>query len=59
MALLKHPLALLRRRPEEMRAAALSLERGAFRDVYLGGAWTARGRHSKPRGASASAATSR
>ena len=36
MALLKHPLALLGRRPGEMRAAARALERGAFRDVYVG-----------------------
>lgn len=36
MALLKHPLALLGRRPGEMRAATRALERGAFRDVYVG-----------------------
>jgi double-strand break repair protein AddB len=36
MALLKHPLALLGRRPGEARAAARALERGAFRDVYVG-----------------------
>jgi len=36
MALLKHPLALVGRRPAEVRAAARALERGAFRDVYVG-----------------------
>jgi ATP-dependent helicase/nuclease subunit B len=36
MALLKHPLALLGRSASEMRAAARALERGAFRDVYVG-----------------------
>ena len=36
MALLKHPLALLGRRPGEARSAARALERGAFRDVYVG-----------------------
>ena len=36
MALLKHPLALLGRSPFEMRSAARALERGAFRDVYVG-----------------------
>jgi double-strand break repair protein AddB len=36
MALLKHPLALLGRRPEQARDAARLLERGAFRDVYVG-----------------------
>ena len=36
MALLKHPLALLGRRPEQARDAARALERGAFRDVYVG-----------------------
>ncbi|MBK5197776.1 MAG: double-strand break repair protein AddB, partial [Methyloceanibacter sp.] len=36
MALLKHPLALIGRRPAEARAAARALERGAFRDVYVG-----------------------
>jgi ATP-dependent helicase/nuclease subunit B len=36
MALLKHPLALLGRSPAEARAAARMLERGAFRDVYVG-----------------------
>jgi ATP-dependent helicase/nuclease subunit B len=36
MALLKHPLALLGRHPAEMRRAARALERGAFRDIYLG-----------------------
>jgi len=36
MALLKHPLALLGRTAAETRAAARALERGAFRDVYVG-----------------------
>ena len=36
MALLKHPLALLGRRPAQARAAARALERGAFRDIYVG-----------------------
>ncbi|HEY6669960.1 MAG TPA: double-strand break repair protein AddB [Methyloceanibacter sp.] len=36
MALLKHPLALLGRRPEQVRDAARALERGAFRDIYVG-----------------------
>jgi len=36
MALLKHPLALVGRRPAEVRAAARALERGAFRDIYVG-----------------------
>jgi ATP-dependent helicase/nuclease subunit B len=36
MALLKHPLALLGRRAAEARAAARALERGAFRDIYVG-----------------------
>jgi double-strand break repair protein AddB len=36
MALLKHPLALIGRRPAEARAAARTLERGAFRDIYVG-----------------------
>ena len=36
MALLKHPLALLGRRPVEARVAARALERGAFRDIYVG-----------------------
>jgi ATP-dependent helicase/nuclease subunit B len=36
MALLKHPLTLLGRNPEQMRKAARALERGAFRDVYVG-----------------------
>jgi ATP-dependent helicase/nuclease subunit B len=36
MALLKHPLALLGRRPAAARAAARALERGAFRDIYVG-----------------------
>jgi ATP-dependent helicase/nuclease subunit B len=36
MALLKHPLTLLGRTPGEARAAARALERGAFRDVYVG-----------------------
>ena len=36
MALLKHPLALLGREPVEIRMAARALERGAFRDIYVG-----------------------
>ena len=36
MALLKHPLALLGGRPEQARDAARALERGAFRNVYVG-----------------------
>ena len=36
MALLKHPLTLLGRRPGEIAAAARALERGAFRDIYVG-----------------------
>jgi ATP-dependent helicase/nuclease subunit B len=36
MALLKHPLALLGRSPAAIRSAARALERGAFRDVYVG-----------------------
>jgi ATP-dependent helicase/nuclease subunit B len=36
MALLRHPLALLGRRPVQARAAARALERGAFRGVYVG-----------------------
>jgi len=36
MALLKHPLALLGRRAEVMRTAVRALERGTFRDLYLG-----------------------
>ena len=36
MALLKHPLTLLGRRPEQARDAACALERGAFRDIYVG-----------------------
>jgi ATP-dependent helicase/nuclease subunit B len=36
MALLKHPLALLGRRPAEARQAARALERGAFRQIYVG-----------------------
>lgn len=36
MALLKHPLALLGRPAAETRSAARALERGAFRDVYVG-----------------------
>jgi double-strand break repair protein AddB len=36
MALLKHPLTLLGREPAAIRRAARALERGAFRDVYLG-----------------------
>ena len=36
MALLKHPLTLLGRTPAAIRDTARALERGAFRDVYLG-----------------------
>jgi len=36
MALLKHPLALVGRRPAEVRPGARALERGAFRDIYVG-----------------------
>jgi ATP-dependent helicase/nuclease subunit B len=36
MALLKHPLALLGRSPAAARSAARALERGAFRNVYVG-----------------------
>jgi double-strand break repair protein AddB len=36
MALLKHPLARLGRSPAGIRAAARALERGAFRDIYVG-----------------------
>jgi len=36
MALLKHPLARLGRPPGEIRRVARALERGAFRDIYLG-----------------------
>ncbi|MGV1013737.1 MAG: double-strand break repair protein AddB [Methyloceanibacter sp.] len=36
MALLKHPLTLLGRDPGGIRKAARALERGAFRDVYVG-----------------------
>jgi double-strand break repair protein AddB len=36
MALLKHPLALLGRNPEQARQAARTLERIVFRDVYVG-----------------------
>ncbi len=36
MALLKHPLTLVGRHPRDIRGAARSLERGAFRDVYVG-----------------------
>ncbi|HXG78915.1 MAG TPA: double-strand break repair protein AddB, partial [Methyloceanibacter sp.] len=36
MALLKHPLTLIGRRPEAMRQAARALELWAFRDVYVG-----------------------
>jgi double-strand break repair protein AddB len=36
MALLKHPLTLLGRDPEDMRKAALALELAAFRDIYIG-----------------------
>jgi len=36
MALLKHPLARLGREPAAIRKLARMLERGAFRDIYLG-----------------------
>jgi ATP-dependent helicase/nuclease subunit B len=36
MALLKHPLLRLSRAPAEIRRAARALERGAFRDIYVG-----------------------
>ena len=36
MALLKHPLTRLGRRPADIRRAARALERGAFRDIYIG-----------------------
>ncbi|MGA7545260.1 MAG: double-strand break repair protein AddB [Methyloceanibacter sp.] len=36
MALLKHPLALVGRQPGAARASARALERGAFRDIYVG-----------------------
>jgi ATP-dependent helicase/nuclease subunit B len=36
MALLKHPLTLLGREPAKIRDAARSLERIAFRDIYVG-----------------------
>jgi len=36
MALLKHPLMRLSRRAADIRRAARALERGLFRDVYLG-----------------------
>lgn len=36
MALLKHPLALLGREPAKIREDARSLERIAFRDIYVG-----------------------
>jgi ATP-dependent helicase/nuclease subunit B len=36
MALLKHPLTLLGRSPEDARRAARALEHGAFRDIYVG-----------------------
>jgi double-strand break repair protein AddB len=36
MALLKHPLTLLGRSPEDARKTARRLERGAFRDIYVG-----------------------
>lgn len=36
MALLKHPLTRLGRRPWQIRTAPRALERGAFRDVYVG-----------------------
>jgi double-strand break repair protein AddB len=36
MALLKHPLTLLGRTPRDIRKTARTLERGAFRDIYMG-----------------------
>ncbi len=36
MALIKHPLTRLGRAPGEIRRVARALERGAFRDIYLG-----------------------
>jgi ATP-dependent helicase/nuclease subunit B len=36
MALLKHPLTRLGRSPGAIRRAARALERGAFRDIYIG-----------------------
>jgi len=36
MALLKHPLTRLGRAPGAIRSAARALERGVFRDIYLG-----------------------
>ena len=36
MALLKHPLARVGRSPFEIRSAARAVERGAFRDIYVG-----------------------
>jgi ATP-dependent helicase/nuclease subunit B len=36
MALLKHPFTRLGRLPAAIRAAARALERGAFRDIYVG-----------------------
>jgi len=36
MALLKHPLTLLGRTPGDIRKTARMLERGAFRDIYMG-----------------------
>jgi len=36
MALLKHPLLRFGREPAQIRDAARALERGAFRDIYLG-----------------------
>lgn len=36
MALLKHPLTRLGRLPAAIRAAARALERGAFREIYVG-----------------------
>ncbi len=36
MALLKHPLTRLSRSPAAIRGAARMLERGVFRDIYLG-----------------------
>jgi double-strand break repair protein AddB len=36
MALLKHPLMKLGRQPADIRQTARALERGAFRDIYVG-----------------------
>ena len=54
MALLKHPLTRLSRTPAAIRGTARALERGVFRDIYLGQglsgiahALTKLGRHAK------------